>query len=1038
MLRHRGTLGSPARVLVSLTVIASALVGLGSTTARAATLTVSCDGTGDIAAVQSAIDGASSGDTVQLAGTCDFTQALPHGGGLASIAATAVLIRPGSPVTNLTIEPTPSQTTTILGSGIQTAFAIAPGNDGTIIRGLRFAQLARPIVVLGADGVTIGDTGAGVPALGGNRLLGDQNMNSGILAVGSDQSMAIQFGATGTAPGSPVTVTPSTLDNLTVVGNQVTYSPVGTPDPAGTRHVVAVDVRQAGTGTVNGVTIERNAVGMFSTDFSSFSHNGVRVEGLAAVPASPTPAPSDYRIHDVTVTGNNLGRLEELDPLRLTGVDANEQHAAGRVAVLVMRADDVHVVGNRARSRLSGIAFGVPGGGVVMSDSAFSEISGNNIAVAADPSAPAATDMGGVAVVEGVSGLFGGSIVDQATTAVDVRDNIIGAAVPAPYVARRGIVVSGADFVTAWDNEVTSLDRPSLLVGADVQGPMSTSLATAVRRTVLCGNVLDGVVDDQAETSQTGGGKSGNSFPAGSFFAGGAECDPTIATSPANPTAVQSGGSLTVTGRGWASRTVTVVVEDEANNTVTKAGTAGANGDYTVVFTSADLAPLVDGVLDVKAIVDHLTLVNRESAAIVARLNFVTDPPPAGTVTVSDTDGYTGALETVAGVSVTWTAPTHVRSTAVLLTLVDSISATPSGCGPFIRPASGTEHFPYSCVSALAEGAYEARVTWYATDAEASPQATDTSIKDTVRPTVTINTPLEDSTASSVNVNISGTISENGTVTIRTPAWPYTVIASFPAVAGTWSETVTMSEGEQHISAFALDEAENEGPVTMPRNFVVDDPTVPGGGGGPTDTTPPPPPAITAPANGSTRGPNFPVFGTGEGLATIYLFINGQFEGTTPIDVGGVWGIDVTETTGPKSIYAVAVDAAGNVSPPSNTLTLTVDATPPTIIITTPMDTIFTAVDPMVNGIEGQVEITGTASDAGGIAGVLVEYNSPVHGNAFVTEMATCSPSCPATSISWTSTPDDELPPGFYSVRAVAFDAMGNQSDAVTRFLKVP
>lgn len=1037
MLRQSGTTRSLARLCVSLAVIASALVGLGSGTARAVTTVVSCDGSGDILDIQGAVNAAGSGDTIQIAGACDFRGALPHGGGVASITATAVLIRPGTPVTNLTIEAAPAQTATILGSGTQTAFAIAPGNDAVTIRGLRFAQVARPMVVLGADNVTIGDSGAGVPSLLGNRLIGDHSMDSGILAIGSDTPMTIQFGEMGTGAGSPVTVTPTSLDGLTVVGNQITYSPVGTPDPAGTRDMVAIDVRQSGAGTVNGVTIERNAVGMFSTDFSSFRHNGVRVEGLAAVPASATPAPSDYRIHDVAVLGNNLGRLEELDPLRLTGVDPDEQHAAGRVGVLAIRVDDAQITDNRVRSRLSGVALGVPGGGVVLSDSAFSEVRGNNIAVAADVSAPSSVDLGGIAVVEGVPGLSGGSLADQATVAVDVSGNQVGVDVPAPFLARRGIVLSGADFATVWENEVTSTDRPSLLVGAVVQGPANTALPTFVKRSTACENQFDGVIDDPAEVAQTGSGHSGNAFPSGSAFAGGGECAPTIATSPVNPTAVQSGGSLTVSGRGWASRAVSVEAKDELGTIVTKAGTAGTSGAYSVVFTSTDLAPLADGVLDVKSTVDHASLVDAVSPTIIARLNFVNDPPPAGAVTINDGDGYTGALETVAGPVVSWSAPTHVRSTAVLVALVDSQNVTPSGCGPFIRASSGSEQFSFGCANALAEGTYEARVTWYATDAEGSPTAVDTSIKDTVMPTVTINTPLEDSTVSSVNVDITGTISEAGTVTIRTPAFPYTVIASFPAAAGTWTHTVAMSEGEQHISAFAVDSAQNEGPVTMPRNFVVDDPTIPGGGGGPADTTPPLAPVITSPADGSVRGSTFDLFGTGEGLATVYIFINGQFEGTTPVDPSGVWGITVHESDGAKSIHAVAVDAAGNVSPASNTLTLTVDSTAPAVTITTPPNTVFGPLDTIV--------IEGTASDIGNVAFVLVEYyetdarQAPGLGSRIVSQdIAVCSPVCPALSVSWTSTPDDPLLPGFYSVRAIAFDAVGNASDAVTTFIKVP
>lgn len=1015
--------------------LAALAFGLGHPVANAAVTAVACDGSDDIVDVQTAIDAALPGDTVRLSGTCDFRPAPPHGGGVASIDATAVLVRPGSPVTDLIVESDPSQGATIVGSGTQTAFAVAPGNDRVTIRGLRFVNVARPIVVLGAEGVTVGAAGTGVPAARGNRIVGDGKLDSAVLAVADDQPMTIGYGANG-ASGSTV-FTPSRLADLTVEGNQITYSPPGVADPSGARDVVGIDVRQANGGVVEGVSITRNAVAMFAAEFGSLRHNGVRVEGLAAAPASSPPVASDYRIHDVTVSGNNLGRFEELDPARVTGVDPDDRHAAGRVGILLARVDDFSVTDNRVRARLNAAGLGTPGGGVVASDSAFGAVTGNDVVVQVDPAVPRGADLGGVAVVDDLLAVFGAaSTPDQATTSVEVVGNAVGVDASAPGRTRRGIVLSGADLATVWDNDVVSSDAAAVSLGIDSGTTTGGTLPRRVTRSVVCDNVLDGQLDDPTEIAVTSGSSptEGNAFPGGSAHPGNGECAPTLSAAPALGTPVEPGGALVASGRAWAGRTVGIVVSDEQGATVSTSATVPDDGVYSASLTDAELTSLSDGMLTVVAVAEHAPSITRASAPVRAQLNLVVDPPPGGTLTVEDGDGYTNALDVTFGVLVTWEETPGPRDTAIFLSVVDGLGNQPPGCGPWLRPATGSERIPYDCLRQLPEGSYDVRARWQATDGESSAFAVDGSTKDSILPTVTITTPGDGAVSPTGSVAVEGTASEPGAVTVRTAAWPPEILATAIVQSdGTWSTTISLAEGTHTITAFATDEAGNEGPTAPERDVTVQEGAEPDPGEDPPgdDTTPPDAPAILTPADGALVGPNFGVGGTAEAGATVVAFLDGEARASTTADSAGNWGLGLNAWTGTHAVHAVAVDEAGNVGAASGTITVHVDATPPELTVTTPPDRVFTPASPVV--------IEGTAADPNDVFRVQVEFWSVSDSSAPKSVVnATCSPACPAGAITWEASPAETLLPGAYNARVLAFDTLGNAHEKFVRFFKVP
>ena len=102
------------------------------------------------------------------------------------------------------------------------------------------------------------------------------------------------------------------------------------------------------------------------------------------------------------------------------------------------------------------------------------------------------------------------------------------------------------------------------------------------------------------------------------------------------------------------------------------------------------------------------------------------------------------------------------------------------------------------------------------------------------------------------------------------------------------------------------------------------------------DTTPPAAPVVTTPVNnamGNDTTPNFA--GTGEAGATVSLVINNTAPVQVPVDGNGNW--IYTPTTpivdGAHTVRATQADAAGNVSPASNTVNFTIDSAAPTVTV---------------------------------------------------------------------------------------------------------
>ena len=177
------------------------------------------------------------------------------------------------------------------------------------------------------------------------------------------------------------------------------------------------------------------------------------------------------------------------------------------------------------------------------------------------------------------------------------------------------------------------------------------------------------------------------------------------------------------------------------------------------------------------------------------------------------------------------------------------------------------------------------------------------------------------------------------------------------------------------------------------------------------DRTAPDAPVITTPASDTvTNAASLTVAGTAPpDAATVRLFDAASLV-TTGAPSSGSFALVVTPGEGAHVYTAVAVDAAGNVSPPSSAVTVTVDRTPPAIpLVLAPVGgTILDAADLLA----GQVVFSGTA-DAGAL--VTIEVDGVVAGTGYA-----------AAGGAWSVAAT--LLDGGHTARVRAADAAGNGS----------
>lgn len=420
----------------------------------------------------------------------------------------------------------------------------------------------------------------------------------------------------------------------------------------------------------------------------------------------------------------------------------------------------------------------------------------------------------------------------------------------------------------------------------------------------------------------------------------------------------------------------TVVIKDSQGNTLGR-GTAGDDGTFSIGISPAK----ING--------ETLSISVTDKAANSGPVETLSAPdktaPAAPDGLIVATDGLSVSGQAEAGATVT------IRDSSN--TILGS--AVANGSGQFIVPLNTAQTNGQALIAT-------------ATDIANNESAAATVIApDSTAPEMPKNVVISEDGAS-----ISGTAEPGSSITITTPD-------GTPLGSGKVD-----SEGLNVLTATATDAAGNSSPTSGVFSVTL-------------DTLPPAQPDAplisdnVAPVignignNGATNDTTPTFSGTGEIGSTIILYNNGSEIGRTTVSDNGSWNFTPAALTpGTYIITVTETDVAGNISPPSASVTFAVDTTAPANpVITFAEDNVGDVQDNIVSGATTD-DNTPVIHGTGDIGSVITLYNgSSVLGVVTVDETGT-----------WTLPVTSALPDGVYTLTAIAADAAGNSSGVSNSF----
>lgn len=275
------------------------------------------------------------------------------------------------------------------------------------------------------------------------------------------------------------------------------------------------------------------------------------------------------------------------------------------------------------------------------------------------------------------------------------------------------------------------------------------------------------------------------------------------------------------------------------------------------------------------------------------------------------------------------------------------------------------------------------------------------------------------SSTKSSNPELSGTGEPGAKITIYDNGGSIGTVTVQPD--GSWTFTPTsLADGPHKFTATATDVAGNTGIPSASFTLTVDN-TPPAQPAAPiiTDDVAPVTGVVT---NGNTNDTTPTFSGTGNvgDLITLYLAGTPPLQGTATVGADGTWSFTPSAPVAPGSyqVTLTATDPAGNVSLPSNAITLNIDTTPsaPPVIIAA-NDNVGDATgdlapDAVTDDTTPTIRGTGTDGDT------ITLYNGgTVIGTTTV------------AGGTWSITPGTALANGSYTLSATATDPAGNISD---------
>ncbi|WP_286808187.1 BapA/Bap/LapF family large adhesin [Leclercia sp. UBA2479] len=480
----------------------------------------------------------------------------------------------------------------------------------------------------------------------------------------------------------------------------------------------------------------------------------------------------------------------------------------------------------------------------------------------------------------------------------------------------------------------------------------------------------------------------------------------------------------TLTGTGEEGSTVRIL----DGNTVIGSVVVGEGGTWS--FTPEPALTNGPHSLRVNAI-DPAGNVSANSPVFTITVDITPPAAPAITSVVDDVGPATGTL--ASGASTNDNLPTFNGTGEVGATI--QIFDNDALIGTAVVSAAGT--WTFTPTTALTDGPHVFSLS--AVDAAGNTSVTSTLYNLTVD-TAAPNTPTLLSVTDDQGPN-TGTLTSGQATNDQQPTLAGTAEAGAivrildngvqigETTAGsdgrwTFSPDSALSNGSHTLTITATDAAGNVSTPTQGFVVVV-------------DNVPPQAPLISQAIDdqGSITGPvgsgqptndAQPVLnGTSEPNAVVRVFEGNTLIGQTQANADGSWSLPV-ETAfldGQHVLTARAVDAAGNVSPPSPSFTLNIDTQPPaTPVLTSVTDDVPAGTGPLTTGQttnDNRPTLAGTA-EAGSTVSI---YDGTTLLGTVV-----------ATNGNWTFTPTTPLADGSHNLTVTATDAAGNSSTATGGF----
>ena len=460
--------------------------------------------------------------------------------------------------------------------------------------------------------------------------------------------------------------------------------------------------------------------------------------------------------------------------------------------------------------------------------------------------------------------------------------------------------------------------------------------------------------------------------------------NPSSATSIVNASAATAGFPITGTTSGVEDgRTVTVAIVNSSNQVVYSGTATVANGAWTVDISSTDAKLIPDGSYTVTASVSNETGTPAPLATKPVTVDTVAAAPSAPVLTAASDSG-SSSTDTITNV----TTPTVTGSGAeagATVTLYDTNGTTVLGTAV----ADVTGHWSITS-SVLSAGNHTLTATQ--TDLAGNTSAISATLSvtiDTAHPSISFDMVSFSDTGvpgdhitNSGQVTLSGTVSDNVTVSQVQVFNGTTLIGTATVTNGVWSLTTTLAQGTyDQLNATATDEAGNTTNATTTQTVQVDTthPSISFDTVSFSDTG--------VPGDHITNSGQVTLSGTVSDNVTVSQVQ--VFNGTTLIGTAtvtnGVWSLTTTLAQGTyDQLNATATDEAGNTTNATTTQTVQVDTTHPSLSFDT-VSFSDTGVpgDHITNS--GQVTLSGTVSDNVTVSQVQVFNGTTLIGTATVT-----------------------------------------------------